>query len=40
MFMVGRFKINQLKFNNSFKFWAITTFSLSLQISEALTKSS
>ena len=32
MFKIDRFKINQWKFNNSLKFWAITTYSLYLQI--------
>ena len=32
MFIIDRFKINQQKFNNSMKLWAITTNLLSFQI--------
>ena len=32
MFMIDRFKINQQKFSNSLKLWAITTISLSFQM--------
>ena len=32
MFKIDRFKINEQKFSNSLKLWAITTSSLSFQI--------